>query len=165
MSMFDGDSTFRGGAVNMTGATSLVVPVNSIVDASVSAAAPLGTTKTRKRHYPKHSQYSGAANVIATDLVHEVYGAAGSIIAIRGSVQVACIAPSLTTVDVKKNGVSILTAPFTINAAAGVADVAGSVATPSLVAGDKLTVVVTLTGGGTQGQGLFVQIVVDEDPA
>ena len=164
LSTQDGDITHRNGTFTFAGSVKL--PATCVGDANIDPVSPLGTSKSRRRISKTYRQANGSANVAEQSVVHVVYGAVGAIIAIRGGIRTACIAPSKTTVDVKKNGVSILTAAFDItSASAAFALVAASIASAGLVTGDVLEVVVTLTGGGTQGQGLFVDILVDEDPS
>lgn len=68
------------------------------------------------------------------------------------------------TVDLKKNGTSVLTSTVTIDhTVAAYTQVAASIATNTYVAGDVFEVVVTATaGGGTLPQGLFVALITRE---
>ncbi len=79
---------------------------------------------------------------------------------------VVCLTPATVTLDLKKNGVSILTAVITLDAANTPYVVeAAAIATATLVAGDVLTVVIDETaGGGTVATGVFCELEIDEDP-
>jgi hypothetical protein len=68
------------------------------------------------------------------------------------------------TVDLRKNGTTILTSVITISVAqAAYARVAGAIASAAYIAGDVFELVVTATaGGGTLPQGLFVDTVLRE---
>lgn len=163
-----GDHTFRDGTVNMAGCTAVVLPANTIGDANVSAISPLETTKTRRRFNKLFAQSVGSAAADMTGhVLHVVYGATGSVIAIRAGVVVAAAGNSTVTVDVKKNGTSILTGVITLDSGNTIYVVeAGSIASAGLVAGDVLTVVLDATvGSGTLPQGVFVDVVIDEDPS
>lgn len=168
LSTFSGDSTFRDGVVNMAGATAVVLPANTVGDAGVTAASPLNTTKTRRRFNKGYAQNVGAAAASVTGVVvHVVYGAVGTVIAVRAGVVVAAVGAATVTIDIKKNGTTILTAVITLDVANTIYIVeAGSVSVSGLVAGDVLTAVLVATaGGGTLPQGVFVDVVIDEDPS
>jgi hypothetical protein len=165
----DGDFTVRNGTVNFSGASGFTAPPNTITDAMLSASSPAGPTKTRRRFVRTHKQANGASIVTVTERIHLGYGAIGAVTAVRcmNTGVVGTGGGMSVTVDVKKNGVSILTAVMTINAATLLnAIVAGSIATAAYAVGDYFDVVVTATaGGGTLPQGLYVDVVLDEDPS
>ena len=163
-----GDLTVRDGAVNFSGATSFTAPASSITDSMVSASSPLGVTKHRRRFNKSYSQTVGSAAASVTGVqLHTVYGAAGTVVAVRAGVIVAAVGAATVTVDVKKNGTTILSAVITLDVANAIYVVeAGSVSVSTLAAGDVLTTVwVATAGGGTLPQGVFVDVVIDEDPS
>ena len=121
-----------------------------------------------------YSQADGSDIVAAIMPVHIVHGATATIKAVK----VLCLdAPEggdkEFTVDLKVANVGT-PAPATVLSA--VVDYAaetpdctplpGTIASPSLVAGDALLVVVAVSGStGNQGQGLIVIVVLEEDAA
>jgi hypothetical protein len=70
------------------------------------------------------------------------------------------------TVDLRKNGTTVLSAVITLNNAntARVA-VAGALSVTTLVAGDVLEVVTATAGGGTLATGVFAIVTVNEMPS
>jgi hypothetical protein len=148
-------------------ASQMIYPNGSIFDAAVNAAAAIQATKLQHQHRAMFAQGSSTTATAATQVVHSVYGASGSVIAFRAGCVVPCVGAATITVDLKKNGTSILSAPISLSSSQAARQlVAGTVTTPSLTQNDVLEVVITATaGGGTIGQGLFVETTVNEMPA
>lgn len=117
------------------------------------------------QHNKIYAQNGSAASV--TIPIHECRGTAGTIRSFRaGSIAIA-VGAATVTVDLKKNGVTVLSAVITLDTgnAARVSE-AGTLSTTSLAAGDLLEVVVVATaGGGTLPTGLWCTLLVDEDYA
>lgn len=94
-------------------------------------------------------------------------GITGSVrkVLVRATVT-ACVGAATVTVDIYKNGSTILTAIVTLNAAAALTLQAPTISgAGDVVDGDLLEAVVTATaGGGTLPVGLLVQVTVDELP-
>lgn len=140
-------------------------PAGCITDAAVSSASPLQTSKTQHRTHAKWGQ----PNTTATTETRTVYvnnGTTGTLIGFRAGSIVACLSTASITVDLKKNGTSMLTGVITLNSSS-VARVAqaAALASSALVAGDWLEVVITATaGGGTLGTGFFCEAIIDETP-
>lgn len=165
---WSGDNTFRDGAVNMAGCTSVTLPANALGDSQITAASPLGVTKVRRRFNKGYAQVKGSAAADETGrVIHVAYGASGTVVAVRAGVLVAAVGDSTVTVDVKKNGTTILSGVITIdNGNAAYAEESGTVSVPALASGDVIEVVIDATvGTGTLPQGLYVDVVIDEDPA
>lgn len=141
----------------------LVAPASSIGSTQFNASDPLAIAKQRHKVFANHHQEGTA--VSATKVVHYAR-AAGTISAVRAGSVVACVGAATIVVDVKKNGVSILTGTFTLdNANTAYTPESGTLATTTYAAGDVLTsVVVATAGGGTLGSGLFVEVDLDEAP-
>jgi hypothetical protein len=137
----------------------------AVKKAAIDPFANLPYTAHQSRPSPTYAQPNAAATT-ETKVVHVVYGATGTILAFRAGSIVANIGAATVTVDLKKNGVSVLTGVITLNNAntARVA-VAGTLgASLALVAGDVLEVVCVATaGGGTLATGVFAQAVLSED--
>lgn len=159
VNVIDGDLTVRG----TLAPTALNAPAGCIGDTQASGSSPLGVTKTTHRHVRTLAQVHGSAASAERRAVHRAH-AAGTVAAVRVGVVVACIGDSTITVDVQKNGTTILSAPVVIdNANAAYAVEAGSVSVAAYVADDVFEVLVTVSAGtGTLGQGLTVDLILSE---
>lgn len=159
----DGDLLVRGSLV-VTGTVSL--PDGTVTNAKVSASADIDASKLEHQY----SKVIGCAKVgvdAASEayVAHVVYGATGTILAFKaGAVTVAGATTSLT-VDLKKNGTTVLSAVITLNnGQSNYQLVSGTVTTPTLAAGDVLTVHFALSGTN-EPQGAFAHLVLREDAA
>lgn len=144
------------------------IPDNTLLDAGVNGAAGIQATKLQHQHQKMYLQGSSTTTAAAdTKVIHAVYGATGTTVAFRAGCEVPCVGAATITVDLKKNGTTVLSAPISLSSAqAARAMVAGTISVPGLVTGDVLEVVITATaGGGTIGTGLFAQLVEREDAA
>lgn len=143
-------------------AEAMIVPANAVTDASVSSTAAIQATKLFHQQLKSYSQPNTTATT-ETKVIH-VARAGGSVAEFyAGSIGV-CAGAATITIDLKKNGTSILSAVITLNSSntARVA-VGASVSTPNYVAGDVFEIVATATaGGGTLGTGLFAQMTAQE---
>lgn len=144
-----------------TGAT---LPASCIGDSQVNAAAPVTSPKLMHRHAVTESQAHGVASADRRTVVRVAHGD-GTVEAVRAGVVVACVGDSTITVDVKKNGTTILSAPISLDSGdAAYAKVDGTITVPDYVAGDVFEAIVDATvGTGTLGQGVFADIVFDEE--
>jgi hypothetical protein len=146
-------------------AGSMVIPPGSVGDDELKAAG-LSADVLQHQHQlttwlSDHATNAAAKRVVA----HQVYGAAAEVVAFG----VGCtVAPTLTgtcTVELRKNGTTILTAPVVLdntNAAFVIEEAAGFAST-ALVAGDVLEVEVAGTSGSTLPKGVHTRLVVRED--
>ena len=160
LSRIEGDVYVAGNLASKT----LGVPAGSVRDASVAALAGIDATKLQHRHQVTVAQPNTAA-ADETRAVHRVYGAAGSVVAFHAGSIAKCAGDATVTVDLRKNGVSILSSVITLDSGNTnrVAE-AGTISTASLVAGDLLEVVIDATiGTGTLATGVFATVVVTED--
>lgn len=160
-SRIDGDVYING---NLTCKGFKAAPL-SINNAAIAVAAAIDATKITQQPRVNFHQPNTAATT-ERRAVYCVYGATANLLAFRaGSIAIA-VGAATVTVDLQKNGVSILTAVITLDTA-NVARVpeAGSFSSTAFVAGDLLEIVVTATaGGGILPTGVFAQIVLSEDP-
>lgn len=158
-SVIDGDVQVRG-TLTPKGFS---CPAGAIGSANFSGSDPLESAKQKHRHVGRLNQVHGSAAAAERRACH-VARSAGSVLTVQAGVVVACVGDSTITVDVRKNGASILTGTITINNThAAYAKVSGVVNTAAYVAGDVFEVVVTVSAGtGALGQGLFVDVVFDE---
>ncbi|VTU02779.1 Marine sediment metagenome DNA, contig: S03H2_L04701 OS=marine sediment metagenome GN=S03H2_18785 PE=4 SV=1 [Gemmataceae bacterium] len=140
-----------------------VVPPGSFGDPQIGAANPIDATKVKHQYAPQLAQAHGTAATAERRIVH-VARAAGTVAAVGAGPVVAATGNSTVTVDVRKNGTSILTSTISLTSAtAAFARVAGTINTAAYVAGDVFEVVVTVAAGtGTLPQGVSVQVVFRE---
>ena len=152
-------------------AKTMTVPASSVADLQVAAAANIVTSKVQHKHRHVYGQ-SGTATTV-TIPVHVVRAttplaggasATATVIDFRAGSIVACIGTATITVDLQKNGSSILTAVITLNSSSTArTPQAATISSGALVAGDWLDAVITATvSTGTLGTGLLVQLEVDE---
>lgn len=159
MSRITGDYYFDG----ILQAREMVIPASTVNNAKVAADAAIATSKLVHQHSKTLGQSGAAASV--TQPIH-VAGAAGTIKSFSaGSVAIA-IGAATVTIDLKKNGVTCLSAVITLDTSNVAYTLeAGTITVPSVVAGEVLTVVVVATaGGGTLPTGFFAHLVIDESP-
>ena len=156
----DGD-VWVGGTLS---ANKFTPPAGSIGDSAIAVGAGIKATKTQHQNRAHYAQPNTTA-VTETKGLYVCYGATGLVIDVRAGTITPCVGAATITIDVKKNGTSILSGVITLNNsnAARVAAI-GTVSGGTLVAGDWLEVVVAATaGGGTLGTGLLVVATIQED--
>lgn len=155
----DGDMQVRGN-VNCN---SITLPQNAIDNSSqVKAGTNLNADKLEQRFFPAWSQPNSAASTETRTLfVARRSGTVNEVIA--GSIAKAT-GDAVVTLDVKKNGTTILNAVITLdNANTNRLVELGSVTSSAFVAGDWFEVVITATANtGTLPTGVFVQLEVDQ---
>lgn len=110
---------------------------------------------------------TGKSNTVAvseTQIVHEAK-AATTYIFIEAGIRAAAVGAATVTVDLKKNGSSILSAPINITSALAAGSVLSGTVTNNIMAdGDVLEVVTVATaGGGTLPNGVFARVDVFEN--
>jgi len=141
------------------------ITAGTIVNADLADAAAIVATKVQHQYSPLFAQANSAAASDTGRVLHVVKGATGTIVAFRAGSIVAAIGAATVTVDLKKNGTTVLSAVITLdsgNTAYIVEE--GTISVPAVVAGDVLTLVIVATaGGGTLPTGLFAQVVIRED--
>jgi len=158
-SIIQGDYRYLGELQCQT----LTIPAGTIVNADVNANADIAVTKVRHLHSITYGATGSAASV--TIPIHCSY-AAGTIKAIKAGSIVACVGDSTVTVNVLKNGVSVLTGVITLdnaNTARIAEDGTLDSGKVTLAADDLLEIVIVATvGTGTLATGPFVDVVVEE---
>lgn len=159
-SVISGDLVVRG-AIR---AGSMVVPNGSVGNTQFSSTDPLAASK-QEHQFVKELVQSGNA-AAATQVLHVAYGD-GEVLAVRAGSVVAATGDSTVTVDVKKNGTTILSGTILLdNANVAYTPESGTASVSTYSADDVLTAVVTVSAGsGTLPTGLFVQVVLREDAA
>ncbi len=141
-------------------------PAGSISNAAIAAAAAIAATKQIQQHVKHVSQESGTATPDEEFCIHVVYGATGTAVAFEAGAVVANVGASVVTVDLHKNGTTVLSSVITLNSNhTAYETVTATIGTTSLVDGDVLEVLIDGTvGGGTLSKGVFASLVLREDP-
>lgn len=158
---FEEDLFVRGTLVP----SAITLPQNSITSGEqVKAGANIPADKTEQRFFPNWSQPNSAATTETRTLfVARRSGTVNEVLA--GSIA-AAIGDSTVTLDVKKNGTTILSAVITLDNSntARVAELGAISGGGTFVAGDWFETVITATvGTGTLPTGVFVQLEVDQN--
>jgi hypothetical protein len=153
--VFQSPSTFQG--------LTSVPPDNSVTDTKIPAAASgseINPTKIGRRIDRIGGQGGSAVVATGRETIHVVKGATATLVAFKAGLRLANAGTATVTVDLLKNGASILTGVITLdNTVANFAQVAGAFASTGLVVGDVLEVNwVATAGGGTIGKGLFYSL-------
>lgn len=161
-SRIEGNLTYQG-AVSYQGTVTL--PSETVTNANIRTAAGISADKLEHQFSPVLSQ-SGTA-VGETKVVHVVNGETATVLDFSAGMIAHCTGDATVTLDLKKNGVSILTGTVGLSSAqSNYQTVAATIASAGLVAGDVLSVVVTVNAGtGSLGTGLFYSAVIREGTA
>lgn len=140
-------------------------PSQCIDDDAVAADAAIAADKLQHKHQITYAQPNTTATA-ETRVVHTVRGATGEVRSFRAGSIAPCVGAATITVDLRKNGSTILTAVITLDSANTARELKAGTLTAgaALVADDVLEIVTTATaGGGTIGTGLFIELTIDED--
>jgi hypothetical protein len=143
--------------------TTISLPESCVVNANVSGSDPLAAAKTRHRHLRTQRQAHGTAATAERRVVHVAH-AAGTVSAFRVGPVVAAVGDSTATLDLYKNGTTVLSGTVVVNnSKAAYSKTTGTVSSAAYVAGDVFEVVQTISAGtGTLPQGVFADAVFDE---
>ena len=146
-----------------------VLPANSIGDREFKSSDPLAAGKVKHRARYAYSQGNVAA-VTETRGLGIVHGV-GVFKGVYVSNSARATGNATVTVDVRLNGVTVLTAPVTLNnanpaAGAGFASMQGVISgTPALAKGDVIDAVITAAAGtGVLPTQVMVEAVTEENP-
>ena len=152
---FRGEVTFKN--VNLN--------TDSVENKHVTDDAAIEPGKLRHQHRAMYAQESATAAAAESRTVHVVKGAAGEVKTIKFGCVTPCTVDAEITIDLEKDGVSILTGVITLdNSQAAFELVSGTIDTEAVVAGDVLEIVVAVAaGGGALGEGVFGYVDVHED--
>lgn len=134
----------------------------SITNASVASNAEIASTKVKHRRTGFYSDIIGTDVVTSGRVLYRCYASVGTILkAYCGSV-VAAGAATTVTVDIKKNGTTVLSATIVLdNGNTAYVAEEGTLSVTSLVAGDVITATWTLSGAN-EPTGFFVGVDVEE---
>jgi hypothetical protein len=145
----------------------LNIPASTILDAAVNANAGIQASKLQHQYSHNKSDDFSTTTAVERSVVHTVYGATGTLLRFGVGVTTAAIGAATVTVDLKKNGITILTATITIDSTLAANAVrTGTFVSTGLVAADVLELHITaaVAGGGTLPKGFFSQLILREDP-
>jgi hypothetical protein len=142
----------------------LSAPANCVGDANVNGSNPITAVKLEHQHQKNFAQVTGSVAAAERRAVHSARSA-GTVVNVRAKLLVANSGGGTptVTVDVLKNGTSILSAAVSIVTADGTNWKTGAITVPTYAADDVFEVNVTVAaGGGTLGQGLTVELTARE---
>lgn len=143
----------------------VALPDAAVDNDAIDPAAGIAASKLQHLHRANFSQPNTAATS-ETRHVFTCHGATGTVIGFKAGSIVAALLGATVTVDLKKNGASVLSSVITLdNANTARASENGTLngAQVALVAGDELEVVTVATvGGGTLPTGVFASANIVE---
>lgn len=158
-SVLEGDYRIEG---NLSVTGSFGLPASTVTDAKVAPGAEIASEKLEHRIHALYSDIIGVDVATSGRVLYVCYSSVGVILkAFAGSV-VAAGAATTVTVDIKKNGTTILTTPIVLdntNTARVVEE--GTLSVTSLVENDVLEATWTLAGAN-EPTGFFVGVDVEE---
>jgi hypothetical protein len=154
----------------VTFSESPALPGGSIANTHVQAGAPgnfIEATKLQQHFVITGGQESDATAAAEERPIHVAHGD-GAVLAISAGVIDPNVGDSTITVDITKNGTSVLDSPITLNSSHTARQVIPGVLDAAETAyddGDVFEVVFAVTAGsGTLGKGVFVSLVLREEP-
>lgn len=151
-------------------ANSVTLPADSVGNSSIDPGDPVDETNQWHQYLREYSQLHGTPAVAARSVIHTAFRdgflkdfRAGNLVAITGNATV--------TLDLKKNGVSVLSSVIVLdstNTLPLVMESAGIAGGGAFLANDVFELYITVnngTGGATQAQGVYVQARFVEKPS
>ena len=156
----------------MFAALGIVLPSNSVIDATVSPAAAISTSKVVKQEPLRHRQQSGSAVIAANEILGGVRGTTPSILQVRAMIDTVATGSDRTvTIDVQRSTgggafSSVLTSTLVFDHTATARTFSSAtVSLPTLVDGDVIKVTVAVAGSaGNQALGLLVETFLLQTP-
>lgn len=139
-------------------------PDNSVGNTEFNGNDPLTAAKQQHQYQQVYSQKRGVVAATERWTAH-VANDAGTLVNVVAGMTLANAGAATVSVDVLKNGVTILSAPIVLDSTnvAYVVEIGTVVPPGTYVLGDSFDVSVTATaGGGTLGQGLYVALTFQE---
>jgi hypothetical protein len=131
---------------------------------NAGAGANLSPSAMQHEHRAVYAQPNAAATT-ETKVLATVRGATGTLKSFVAGSIVAALTTATVTLDLKKNGTTVLSAPITLdNANTARVVEAATISNATLTAGDVLEVVATAAAsGGTLPTGVFAELRWIED--
>jgi hypothetical protein len=138
-------------------------PASSITNAAIEAGAGIAASKVQHQHQPVYSTSGTVAT--STVVLYVVRGATCTVEEVYTGSVAKAVGDSTVTVDVKKNGTTILSGVVTLDSGnSNYVPEDGTVSVTSGVVDDVYTAVITATvGTGTLPTGFYVGMQVRED--
>jgi hypothetical protein len=132
------------------------IPSAAVTDAQIASGSNVDAYKLRHLHRKVHCQPSGTAAISESRVIHEALNT-GILTDFRAGAVTVPIGADTVTVDLKKNGVSVLTAVITVTSGFTTrVSQAATIATPNYANGDVFEVVTVATHtSGTLPQELW----------
>lgn len=159
MATFDDDVLIRGRLI----AAQFTPPAGSIGDAAMDSGSPIAASKQVHQYCKQFAQVHGSNAAAERRTIHYAYGA-GTLTDFKVGSVVKATGDSTTTVNLYKNGSTILTAPIVLDSAnTNFIPETAAFSTAAYSAGDVFEIVETVSAGsGTLPQGVFANLVVHE---
>ena len=141
---------------------SILVPDASFGDGAFDVASPLSALKQAHQYLVRYNRVTPVTENVT---VHQAY-AAGTLVQVQATCTTAGVGAANVTVQVRKNGVSVMSGAFTVGsglAAFGVVVGTLNAALTGYSANDVFDLVLTATAtSGTLPQGLLVTLLFRE---
>lgn len=157
-----------GGDVHVAGRLTcgeFSLPESTVRNENIVSEAGIEADKLQHQYTPGYAQESATAAADEARVIHVAQGD-GTIIGFLAGNVVSAIGDDTCTVDLKKNGTTVLSAPVSLVAADPVAyaEKTGTISSASYSAGDVLEVVINATHNtGTLAKGIYASAVLQED--
>jgi hypothetical protein len=101
----------------------------------------------------------------ARKVVHVVRSQRALVLALKVGLAVANVGAAIVTIDLLKNGVSILAGVIPLNNSTPTSGLNGVISDANMLLGDVLELnIVATAGGGTIGKGFFAELTMKEGP-
>jgi hypothetical protein len=142
-------------------------PSGCIGDSAIAGSAGIQSTKLTARREIVLADPSATAGASKQQTIHVIYGATGTLVDYSAGAVVPLGSGDTYTVDLYKNGSSILTAVISLASTDGARTLkaAGGFTSTSLADGDWLEVKTTYThSSGTAPEGVTIRLTLDEAP-
>lgn len=146
-------------------AKSMTLPAGTVDDNAVEGAAGIQASKLQHQYEPVYQQESATSAVSEQRVVHVVKGATATLLSFDAGAVVLLTGADTCTVDLLKNGVSILTAAISLSSGDTAYGLdSGALSSTTAVTGDVFEVKVTAThSSGTLPKGVFARLALRED--
>lgn len=145
---------------------SMDLPAAAVTDDNMDPANPIDVDKQIHQYVHTYAQNRAAAVAAERKAVFSATGD-GALVNVQAGVTQAAVGDSTITVDVYKNGVSVLTGVLTIDSGDAAFATQTAVVTPGsegYSAGQVFEVVIAVTAGtGTLPRGVYVSLTVNEE--
>lgn len=142
----------------------VTLPAGAVSNVDVASGASIATTKLQHRYSRTYSQESATNAADESRVLFTTYGATGTVISFKAGAVVAATGNATCSVDLKKNGTSILASALSLTSSqTAYAELTATISTASIVAGDNLEVAIDgNVGSGALAKGVYCTLVVDE---